>query len=54
MPPCRKILNIQPPNLWYFVGIITSDGNLSPDGRHIGITSNDTFLLIQDGEKIRR
>lgn len=32
-------------NLAYVVGIITTDGNLSPDGRHITVTSTDKHLL---------
>ena len=31
--------------MWYLVGLITSDGNLSPDGRHIDITSNNSEFL---------
>jgi hypothetical protein len=31
---------INPRNLWYVVGLIVTDGNLSKDGRHINITSN--------------
>lgn len=31
--------------LAYAVGLITSDGNLSPDGRHIVLTSTDKQLL---------
>lgn len=33
------------PKIAYVVGLITTDGNLSPDGRHIDITSNDSQLL---------
>lgn len=29
----------------YTVGLITTDGNLSPDGRHISLTSSDKQLL---------
>lgn len=32
-------------NLWYLVGLITSDGSLSKDGRHISITSKDEQIL---------
>lgn len=32
-------------NLWYVVGLITTDGNLSKDGRHINLTSKDADLL---------
>src|SRR3989338_5295989 len=45
MPQKRKQLNIQGIKLWYLVGLITSDGNLSPDGGHIDITSNDYIFL---------
>lgn len=31
--------------LAYAVGLITTDGNLSPDGRHISVTSKDQDLL---------
>lgn len=31
--------------LAYVIGIITTDGNLSPDGRHINITSKDSDLI---------
>lgn len=45
MPAHRKELNIKGPNLWYLVGLITSDGCLSKDGRHIDITSSDYEFL---------
>ena len=32
-------------DLAYVVGLITTDGNLSPDGRHIDFTSNDKDLI---------
>lgn len=38
-------MRIQPEHLWYFVGLITSDGCLSTDGSHINITSKDHSLL---------
>jgi len=42
----RKNLNIGGANLWYYlVGLVTSDGNLSPDGRHVDITSSDYEFL---------
>lgn len=31
--------------LAYVIGLITSDGNLSPDGRHINITSKDIEIV---------
>jgi intein/homing endonuclease len=58
MPHKRKDLKIEGPNLWYLIGLITSDGCLSKDGRHIDITSSDyQFLrgiknLIGIGNKI--
>jgi DeoR-like helix-turn-helix domain len=33
------------PNIAYAVGLITTDGNLSSDGRHLSITSADIDLL---------
>ncbi len=36
---------IKPNDLWYTVGLIVTDGNLSKDGRHINITSKDLELL---------
>jgi len=41
MPFKRKELNIGGENLWYLTGLITSDGSLSKDRRHIDITSSD-------------
>lgn len=40
-----NLSQIEPANLWYFIGYIVSDGNLSIDGRHINITSNDRSHL---------
>jgi len=37
----RKKLEMKDTTLWYLVGLITSDGCLSSDGRHIDITAND-------------
>ena len=37
--------NTDTANLWYIVGLIATDGNLSPDGRHICITSKDIDFL---------
>jgi len=45
MPHRLKQLNIEGANLWYLVGLITSDGNLSPDRRHIDITSSNYEFL---------
>ena len=41
----RKRLNIDGPTLWYLVGVITSDGCLSSDGRHVDITAKDNGYL---------
>ena len=45
MPNKRKELKIEGANLWYLVGLITTDGCLSSDGRHIDITSKDYEFL---------
>jgi|SRR3989338_7437718 len=45
MPQKRKDLKIEGSNLWYLAGLITSDGSLSKDGRHIDITSEDSNFL---------
>ena len=45
MPHKRKDLNIVGSNLWYLIGLITSDGCLSSDGRHIDITASDYRYL---------
>src|SRR3989344_5863929 len=36
---------VKPQDLWYVVGLIATDGNLSIDGRHLSITSKDEDLL---------
>jgi hypothetical protein len=33
------------PNLAYAIGLMVSDGNLSPDGRHINFTSKDLEMI---------
>jgi len=43
----RKELNVSGSNLGYIVGLITSDGCLSSDGRHIDITAKDEEFLIK-------
>jgi hypothetical protein len=45
MPRKRKGLKIEGANLWYLVGLITSDGCLCSDGRHIDITSSEKEFL---------
>lgn len=41
MKALRKIKTTWSPELAYAVGLITTDGNLSSDGRHISFTSKD-------------
>ncbi len=38
--------NIKQEHLWYIVGLIATDGNLSANGRHINITSKDRDYLF--------
>ena len=45
MPHKRKELNIKGANLWYLVGLITTDGCLLSDGRHIDITAKEYKFL---------
>ncbi|HQO37364.1 MAG TPA: LAGLIDADG family homing endonuclease [Candidatus Omnitrophota bacterium] len=45
MPRVYKELRLTGSNLWYVVGLITTDGCLSNDHRHIDITSKDYQLL---------
>lgn len=48
MPARRKKLStkqVKRSDLWYLIGLITSDGSLSKDGRHIDITSKDYGFL---------
>lgn len=48
-----SILEITPSHLWYLVGLILTDGNLSNDGRHICIVSKDTDLLMSLRKALR-
>ena len=41
----RKKLNMNDTMLWYLVGVVTSDGCLSQDGRHVSITAKDKEYL---------
>lgn len=43
----RVLDEILPNNLWYIVGYIVTDGNLSRDGRHIAIVSKDIEHLVK-------
>ena len=45
MPNVRKHLHIEDKDLWYLVGLIATDGNLSSDRRHIDITSKHQDFL---------
>lgn len=45
MKPQRKVTVRWSPSFSYIIGIIATDGNLSPDERHIVITSKDSILL---------
>ncbi|MGH9198736.1 MAG: LAGLIDADG family homing endonuclease, partial [Acidimicrobiia bacterium] len=38
-------MNTHPEQLWYFVGLITSDGCLCGDGSHVSLTSKDYSFL---------
>lgn len=38
--------SVNPNYLWYLIGLITTDGSLSKDGRHINITSKQYQHLI--------
>lgn len=53
MPRERKTLVLSGPNLWYLVGLITSDGCLSRDGRHVDITSKDPEFLEELKQVLR-
>lgn len=41
------------PELAYVIGLITSDGNLSPSGRHISLTSKD-IGMVETARKLLR
>jgi hypothetical protein len=45
MKPLSKIKIQWSPEFAYCIGLITSDGNLSKDGRHINFTSKDKQLI---------
>jgi len=47
MPNKRKELKVEASLLWYLVGLITTDGNLSKDGRHVDITLKDREMLLK-------
>lgn len=42
-----NIKRINPKHFWYIIGYIVTDGNLSPDGRHVCITSKDIGHLFK-------
>ena len=45
MPKPRKQFDFKDRDLWYLVGLIATDGNLSSDGRHVDITSKHRDFL---------
>jgi hypothetical protein len=45
MNSCHTLHSSWSPELAYVVGLIASDGNLSPDGRHISLTSKDYEIV---------
>lgn len=45
MRPLGKVKIKWSPNFAYAIGLLTTDGNLSPDGRHINFTSKDGELV---------
>ena len=52
MPQKRKDLKIEGANLWYLVGLIATDGYLSPDRRHIDITAKSGQFLMKLKEQL--
>lgn len=49
----KKVDTTWSPSLAYIIGIIATDGNLSPDQRHIVITSKDEDLLLLIRENLK-
>jgi hypothetical protein len=45
MKPLRKTKIKWSPNFAYAIGLLTTDGNLSPDGRHMSLVSKDREQL---------
>lgn len=45
MKPLGKVKIKWSPEFAYAIGLLTADGNLSPDGRHINFTSKDEELI---------
>jgi len=43
--PLGKVRLQWSPEFAYAIGLIVTDGNLSPDGRHIAFTSKDRELI---------
>ena len=46
MKPLAKVKCVWSPNFAYVIGLITTNGNLSPDGRHLHFTSKDLELAM--------
>lgn len=53
MPHKRKDLKIEGSSLWYLVSLVTSDGSLSKDRRHIDITSENYNFLNRLVKKLK-
>ena len=53
MPARRKELKIKGADFWCLVGLITSDGNLSKDGRHVDITPKERNFLQMIKEQLK-
>ncbi len=55
MKPLGKVKIEWSPDFAYAIGLIVSDGNLSPDGRHVVFTSKDSELIdkFQQSLKIK-
>ena len=43
--PKGKVKIAWSPQFAYAIGLLVSDGNLSPDGRHINFTTTDVELI---------
>jgi len=46
MKRLRKVATNWSSDFAYAIGLIASDGNLSPDGRHLNLTSKDEELIV--------
>lgn len=46
LKPQNKVKIKWSPEFAYAIGLLTTDGNLSPDGRHINLTSKDKEMIL--------